>query len=191
MRHFTDIELYRWRESSAGDDRSRIIEHLATCAECAGRYAAAIRNRPLRAEPEANVGDFVATGVRAHRRQRWIVPLAAAILIAVIAIPLEMRRSETTPELHFRGGGIQSFAPEGTVDRNARLVWSTSITAARFRITIGDSSGVIYATDTTQSSLLLPPRLWPGVEYWWTVTALDDRGHALASSPRRMFTIRQ
>jgi anti-sigma factor RsiW len=86
MNHLTDLEL---RNAA----RERIVAHLAECAECARRYADAIRNRPLEAEPATDVGDFAATGRRfARRRNPWIAPLAAAaVLVIVIAIPLLRR----------------------------------------------------------------------------------------------------
>jgi hypothetical protein len=100
-----------------------------------------------------------------------------------------MRRNE--PELHFRGSGVQTFAPAGEVDRQAEFVWSSGIAAARFRIEVGDATGRVYATETDRSRLAMPAQLRLGVEYWWTVTALDERGHPLASSQRRTFTIRR
>lgn len=191
MTHFTDIELHQWREIGPGNDRERMVAHLAICAGCARRYAAAVRARPLHAEGADDVQDFAAAGRRVPTRGRWMTPLAAAaVLIFAVAIPLAMRR-QSTPELHFRGSGIRALAPQGDVDRGSEFIWSSSLAAARYRLEIRESNRVIYATDTDGTRLPMPAQLQPGVAYWWTVTALDDHGNRLASSPRRTFTIRR
>lgn len=52
MRPFTDIELQRWCESGPGQDRERVVAHLAECAACASHYAKAIRRHPLTADAD-------------------------------------------------------------------------------------------------------------------------------------------
>lgn len=197
MTHFTDLELHRWRESGPGNDRDRVVEHLAACADCSARYAAAIRARPLRAEEAADVRDFVAAGYRVPAGRRWVALLAAAaaVLIVAIAIPLTMHRSEPAPEMRFRGSGIQALSPDGPADSNdLRFVWSSGIAAARYRIEVSDAKGVILTTDATRSPLALPAQfrglLHPDEEYRWSVTALDDHGRPLLTSSRT-FTIRK
>lgn len=190
MTHFNDIELQRWRESGPGDDRARVVEHVAACAECARRYAEAIRNRPLRGELEAEVRDFVAAGLRGRPRRLWIIPIAAAVLIAAIAVPLAVRRESTSP-MRFRGAGIEALAPEGTVDRNAQFVWASGLAAVRFRINVGQGDRIVLTSERDASPMPLPAQIRSGIEYWWTVTALDDQGRPLVSSPRLTFTIRK
>jgi hypothetical protein len=187
--HFTDIELHRWRESGPGADRERAVAHLAECADCASRYAAAIRTVPLRAEPAAEAQEFVAAGRRIPSRRRWVVPLAAAaVLVIAVAIPLSMNHNKTTPGLHFRGGGIQALAPQGTISQSqVEFVWASSIRAARYRLQIGDATGNITTTETQRSESKVS--LKPG-NYWWTVTALDQQGKPLIESQRLTFTIR-
>jgi hypothetical protein len=70
-------------------------------------------------------------------------------------------------------------------------VWSSGIAAARFRIEVGDATGTVYAAETDRSRLAMPAQLRPGVQHWWTVTALDASGRPLISSQRRTFTLRR
>ncbi|HEY6842937.1 MAG TPA: hypothetical protein VI391_02130 [Thermoanaerobaculia bacterium] len=170
MNHLSDIEL-------RNGDRQRIVAHVAECAECARRYAAAIRNRPLTAEPAADVDAFAAAGRRfARRRNPWLAPLAAAaLLVIVIAIPL--LRRESPRELHLRGPSITAF------QRDGQLGWSSGMAASKYRIEI--SSG--FRVETDQTHIALPP-LKPGT-YTWTVTALDAHGNAIAVSPPQSLTI--
>jgi hypothetical protein len=209
--HFTEIELQRWRECGPGEDRDRIVAHLAACADCASCYAAAIRAHPLETETvvQDDVREFVTAGYRVPRPgrtflipampRRWIIGLTAAILLFAIATPRLMRRAEPPSTPTFRGGGIYALAPEGAIAAaDVVFVWSSSISTGRYRIEVGDSSGPIYATETDQSRFPAPGqlrellRLHPGGEFWWTVTALDtlDKGKPLVSSSRRTFTIR-
>ncbi len=199
--HFTDIELQRWRESGPGADGERVVAHLAACAECARRYAAVLRSRPLRAEAAADAGTFIAAGHRVARPrasvpQRWVLSLAASlILVILIVLPVVRHRRESVPDLHFRGTDVVALAPQGAVDRDAvEFVWSSAIASPRFRIEMGDATHVIFATEATGSRLVMPRAtralLQPGVEYWWTATALDADAKPLTSSSRRTFTIR-
>jgi len=170
MNHLTDIELER-------GDRQRIIAHIAECAACARRYAAAIRNRPLDGAPPADVEQFARAGRGfARPRNRWVAPLAAAaVLMIVIAIPL-MRR-QATPEIHLRGAAITAF------ERDGQLAWSSGIAAPKYRVEIGSG----FRVETGQTHIAVPP-LKPGT-YTWTVTALDAEGRAIAASPPQSLTI--
>ncbi|HUJ13960.1 MAG TPA: hypothetical protein VL284_09255 [Thermoanaerobaculia bacterium] len=170
MNHLTDIELER-------GDRQRIIAHIAECAACARLYAAAIRNRPLDAEPAAATEEFARAGRSfARPRNRWVAPLAAAaVLMIVIAIPL-MRR-QPNPQIHLRGTAITAF------ERDGQLAWSSGIAAPKYRVEI--SNGFRVETDRTR--IAVPP-LTPGT-YTWTVTALDAEGRAIATSPPQSLTI--
>jgi hypothetical protein len=143
--HFNDIELRLWRDAGPGADRDRVVAHLAECASCASRYAVEIRNRPLVADEAADAADFVAAGVRAAARPtvvpfpyvRWVVPLAAAAVLAIaFAVPrLMIRDTGTTPTPTFRGGSVHALSPSGFVDRaGIEFVWSSGIAADRFQI---------------------------------------------------------
>jgi hypothetical protein len=192
MTHFTDLELHHWRESGPGADRDRALAHLAECVSCASRYANAVRSRPLRAEPVEDAGEFIRAGNRfAEARRPWILPaaVAGAALIVMFSVPLAMRREPPTPELPLRGAAIQPLAPIGSV-RVAEFVWASGVAALRYRIEVGQRNRVIFTADTSESRFVMPAsRLKPGLEYWWSVSAIDDHGRPAMSSPRRAFTI--
>lgn len=199
MTHFTEIEMRRWRDVGPGEDRDRVVAHLAECAECATRYAAAIREKPLTADEASDADQFVAAGrraavVRAAWHRRWTIPLAAAALLALaIAVPRLMRHDvEEAPTL--RGAAIHALAPDGAVDREPiEFVWSSGVSAPRFRIDVRDADHVVYSTETAGSRYALPPderaKLRPGIEYSWEVAALDAGGTTVATSERRTFTL--
>ena len=197
MSHFTDIELHRWAKFGPGEDASRLVEHLATCEECSRRYAKVIREQPLPAEEAGDVREFVAAGYRAGKsRSRWMWPAAAAaILILLIGIPLMRRGRETDDEIHLRGAGIQALTPSGDVKvGDIVFTWASGVATPRVAIKVYDVKGEIYTTTTEQTRMPMPPELrpilQPGINYWWSVSALDSSGRPLASSDRRAFTVR-
>lgn len=199
MSHFDDFELQRWRDAGPGADRARVVEHLAVCSQCAGRYAAAIRNRPLRAEPASDAAEFRSAGMRIGggraNRRRWAISLAAAAVLAiVVAVPIEWRRHDAVPELHLRGGNVVALTPEGAVSpADMTFMWSSAISARWYRIEIADASHVIVSAQVAGNRYSPPSSvstlLQPNVEYSWTVTALDDSGKALTKSAPRTFVI--
>ena len=205
MIHFTDFELQRWRESGPREDRERVVALLAECGACASQYAAFVRARPLPAEAATDVEEFVAAGYavgeasvspagRRHR-VRWMVTLAAAAaLVAAVAVPWALLRDAGERELRFRGAGIHALSPAGAVRGDLVFSWSSAIVAPRFRLEVGNASGVVYSAETDQSRVAPPTfvqqrLLAPGLDYWWTVTALDGSGRPLQVSPRQTFSI--
>ena len=180
MNHFTDIEIHRWAKSGPGADGERLRAHLAECADCARRYAAAIRQQPISAEEATDVRDFVEAGYSVARPKGWwaVPAIAAALAAMAFALPFLWQRNESRPALHLRGGAIETFAP---------LEWASGVSAARYRVDIYRGTERVFSATTTESRLPMP-KLAPG-EYAWTVTALDAQGREVASSPRRTFTI--
>jgi len=202
--HFTDFELQRWRESGPREDRDRVVAHLAECGTCASKYAAFVRARPLPAEAATDVEEFAAAGYAVgaasaspaggRHRVRWMVSLAAAAaLVAAVAVPWVLRRDAGERELRFRGAGIHALSPAGAVRGELVFSWSSAIVAPRFRLEVGNATGVIYSTETDRSRvsppLALQQRLSPGADYWWTVTGLDESGRPLQTSPRQTFSV--
>ena len=199
MSHFNDIELHRWSASGPGGDRERVVAHLAECADCSRRYAAAIRSRPLQAEPVADAEDFARVGRRAsglrRNRRRLLSLAAAAVLVLVVAIPLALNRHEPMGELHLRGGGVQALAPAGAVDeKDLAFIYASGLSPARYRVVVGDSTRVIFTGESGSTRFATPAalrdQLKPGIDYWWTVTALDAAGNPIATSARTTFKIR-
>lgn len=197
MTHFDDIELRRWAERGAGDDRDRIVSHLAACASCAARYGEAIRRRSGPVATEANVDDFVRAGVRIARPRRLAIAIAAAaaIVLAVVLLPIVVERQSSRDELHFRGDGIRLLEPSGDVRLDQlRFAWGSGIAAAAYEVEIGKDDRVVVHAEAKRPPLVLSASqtaaLARGASYWWSVAALDARGQRIAVSPRRAFTAR-
>ena len=127
-------------------------------------------------------------------RRRRVIPFAAAVLATSLAVPYVASLSTANRQAIFRGGRIRPLAPIGAVERGAEFGWSSRVIPARYRLEIGDSSGVVLAWDTTDSRAALSPNAWqrlrPGVDYWWSVTAVDTAGRRLSVSPRARFSVR-
>jgi hypothetical protein len=210
MTHFTDAELIRWSESGAGEDRDRVVAHVAECSACAARYAAAIRTRTLEAGDAAlDAGDlrpFVEAGVRVGAAPARVLPMrwsalriAAALSAAAgIVLTVFVARNQLTPARErtpvFRGGTLIPVAPSGETTVDARVEWEGGVVAPRYRITVGGPSGAIYTFIVRNSPAPFPAELrsmlGPGTEYWWTVAALDTENHMVLVTERQPFTIR-
>jgi len=191
MTHFRDADLARWRESGPGDDADTrlIVAHVSECAECAARFAAMVREHSFDA-PAITLPPAAREG-----RSRWMwvaLPVAAAALIA-LAVPLMRGRQAAAPPA-LRGLVVHALTPSGDVGRDGQFSWSSGVAASRYRIDVSGPSGALYTMDASQSGVAFPgalvDRLQSGVEYSWSVTALDAEGRELTSSERRTFTLR-
>ena len=208
MTHFTDQELRRWRDEGPGGDRARLHEHLRGCGACATRYAEAIRTAPLDAAEIAGAEAFVAAGYKAGApdgprvvdfpARRWLRPAlslaAAAVLVAAIAVPwLSREDPDSSAGVRLRGVDIQLLSPAGDMRGDVEFVWTSGLSAPRFRVEVGSADLTLYSTETDRPRLSMtePLRqiLKPGAEYWWEVTALDRDGSTIQSSPRQPFRL--
>ena len=201
MTHFSDHELARWSANGPGADRDRLVEHLQTCGACATRYADAVRAARLGsgvAESTEDPAEFVAA---AHalvkparwRAAAWVGAAAAAAAIAVAVIVPRGDRASSATSVQFRGARVAALTPSGDVDRLTEFVWSSGLVAPRYIVEIGSDRGVVFSATATESRLdaaAAVRNLTAGTTYWWTVTALDDDGQRIATSPRREFRIR-
>ncbi len=127
--------------------------------------------------------------------QRWALPLAAALALAVLSpfvyrslapSPAPLARPDTV-----RGTDLQPVAPVGDVRELREFTWQSPIAATRYRVRVYRGAVEIWSatSDTTRVSST-PPRLEPGVEYAWQVEALDREGAVRLQSPRQPFTLR-
>jgi hypothetical protein len=201
--HFTDLELRMWRDAGAAD-QARIAAHVAECPGCAARYAESLLEaRPL--EDAADGADFLDAGLRAGPsprervpspdRARWLIGLAAAAAVALAVLVPRWTTLDRGDGAALRGGTIRTVSPSGLVDAvGVALVWETPVLAEKFRIEIGDANGVVHSGDATGSRYVVPrevaDRLRSGVDYWWTVAALDSSGAVVLTSERRRFAIK-
>jgi len=214
MTHFTGTELRLWSESGPGPDRERVVAHVGACAQCAAAYAEAIRAHSFSPEQAAaadaaDVAEFATVGykVAAPRRavlsfpapaRRSLVSLAAAaVLILALAVPYVMRVMRVRSvgdDSALRGGSIQALGPIGTIQSGTEFAWTMRAPAARYRVDVGDATGVLFSTTTEDTRTQISPADWgkltPGVDYWWTVTAFDGNKREIGSTGRQAFRIR-
>jgi hypothetical protein len=150
------------------------------------------------------VRDFVAVGYGipsrpsvvpfAPRRAALVGLAAAAALVAAFALPSLLSKPPVAAGTTFRGGGIHALTPAGTVAGGTEFSWSSDVLPVTYRVEIGDANGVVHGQNTADATLRVPPEVWatlsPGVDYWWTVTALDLTGRVIAASDRQSFRVR-
>ena len=126
-------------------------------------------------------------------RRRLFVSLTSAVALAAVVFALQLVEGGRWP---FGGsaGSIRALAPAGAIEPDTEFVWTTGRRATMFRLTIADDRGAVFVQDTQASRVRLPEHAWrqlrPGVQYWWSVTALDRHWTAVASTGRQPFSVR-
>ena len=207
MTHLAEADLARWHREHPEDDRARVVAHLAACDECRRALAAIVRAEAPATPARFASADFVDAGYRARARARSIlhfrrfdargfaVGLAlAAGLVLAIAIPWSTREpAGPAPAVRPRGADVQPLSPAGAVRGDVVFDWASGVRASRYRVEVGAGNGTLFSTETARGPLPMPaawgPKLQPGADYWWTVTALDQNGTAITSSPRQTFSL--
>jgi hypothetical protein len=161
--HLDEGTLARFLDNVAGaDERARIEDHLADCADCRDDLYAA--RRILQARP---------------RRRRWLplVPLAAAATVLLLIWP---RVGDRAPNGVTRDPALTTtlaprpIAPVGTVTRIDSLQWSAVPGARRYRVTMFSAEGrAVWQTTPTDTAVALPDslRFSPLTSYYWQVKA--------------------
>lgn len=120
---------------------------------------------------------------------RWLLPLAALVVLAVGGTLLT--RSGSTPPDTIRGTDLQIVAPAGSVDTLTEFVWQSPIRAERYRVTVTRGGDTAWQTETAALRVAAPrDGLERNVEYRWTVEAIDREGEVRMTSPPQPFTIR-
>lgn len=125
------------------------------------------------------------------RRPRWLLPAAAAVLVAILS-PLVYR--SLSPDTEFetiRGTDIQPIAPAGEVSEVREFQWQSPIRAARFRVTVYRGSDGVWTSQVEAPPLVpaAPIPLEAGIMYVWQVEALDAEGQVRLTSPPQAFSI--
>lgn len=200
MTHLSDDQLTRWSVHGPGDDRDALVAHLAECGACATRYAAAVRAARMAATTPSNEDprQFTEAAYALARPRRaltatWVGLAAAAVVAIAVFLPRIDRSRQQPPAVVFRGAGVTTLSPNGDVDGVSEFMWSSGINAPRFVVEVGDDRGVIVTAATTEPRLAAPAavrNLARGVEYWWTVSAMDADGQRISTSERRTFRVR-
>ena len=125
------------------------------------------------------------------RRPAWIVPLAAAIALAVITPFVYRGMKPPPPPDTVRGTDLQPVAPVGGVRELREFRWQSPIDAVQYRVRVFRDGTEIWSAMST-TTYVAPDgaaRLERGVEYSWIVEALDREGSVRLQSPRQSFTI--
>ena len=174
-------------------DREAFEAHVASCAMCASRFAAAARLPGVLNEPvpvtldEATMKkarDLVRPGPsRRPGPPRFLAPryrlgfgIAAALLIAIgVSLLVPERepsrfRSEESVESDF----LQLLPEDGShvTDRSFRFQWTSLGEGMVYRFTLmGETGAVVWSADVRDTSLSIPPSvvLQPGKTYLWKV----------------------
>ncbi len=186
----------------ATEERREIIDHTASCADCAEawRLAREVGREVAGGTDQATTEPSPATGGRVlamgHRFRRFAAPLAglaaAAVLLLVVGLP---REGPAPPEL--RAGEtatIRSLLPAGEpLARDRCLLRWSEVAGARYFVLVSDAqlAVVARAQDLTQPRFQVPPEslagLGAGVEIYWRVEAVLPDG---SSSSSRTFVFR-
>jgi hypothetical protein len=204
--HLSTDTLVAWGDHPAEADRETIVAHLATCPQCAARYAELLRSGPAETGPTRfDPAAFRACGLAVRDRRprstglRWVLPALAAAALIAIAVLLPKLRPAPDESVVRGGPGLRAIAPVGNAIVPAgplEFIWTAPVAAeTTFRVEITDAGGSVIddARVTGVQKFALPPavqaQLRPGAPYHWFVSRLNVRGEAVQSSPLATFTI--
>jgi anti-sigma factor RsiW len=140
--------------------QARLDQHLAECDDC--RTELVELSRVLRTAP---------------RRKRWYVPVgavaAAAAVVALLVWPGSQEQPNHREPAVTMAPAPVGIAPRGPTTGTPRLVWTSVPHAARYRLTVFDSTGaVIWESQTKDTSVeVVASTLRRRVRYFWQVAA--------------------
>lgn len=184
--HLTAAEVAAFVDGTLSDaERERAERHLAECDECR--------------EEVASCGRLVATMPIASARRipyAGVIPLAAAILIAVVWRRPADRSLDTARERGAASEGTRislvAPAPDAALALAApQFVWRSIAGSAGYRVVIKDASGaLVWSSDVADTSLAVPDSvaLQPGRSYLWRVDGQRTDG-TTASSAETVFRV--
>jgi hypothetical protein len=165
--------------------RAAALPHLAECARCRAAMASVAR---ALADPDVGreVAALEAGGHGRLWRATWIaVPLAAASVVLMLSWPppRDADSRHRAPTITAAQAPVP-VSPIGAVADARRLVWTTTVGADRYRVTLFDSAGsVAFETELGDTTTLVPDSvaLAGGRRYLWKVEARTDLGRWTAS----------
>lgn len=104
------------------------------------------------------------------------------LILVVLLVAVFIARHEQRPSVARR------IAPEGQVhaDTNVRFAWHPVRGAVRYRIDVARPDGIQVASAATLGDTTIDVStlaLTRGVNYRWTVTAIDNKGRVSRSEP--------
>jgi Putative zinc-finger len=175
--HLTDSEMARYLDRRLSlEERDRIEDHLASCAEC--------REQTLGAQQLLGPA----------RRPRFIVAggaLAAAAVVLILIARVEPAREQNAPQL--RGVAIDNtvltaYGPMGDAKRdNLRFVWGSAAGAVSYHLSVTGADGAqvwSHSGVDTVSSLPRSVGLRAGVQYLWVADAVLRDGSTRSTGLR-------
>ena len=183
IEHLDAALVAAYLENSCGpEERRRIEEHLADCAECTAELV--------------GLDDTIRT-LAAQKRRRMAIPLVALGAAAGIGVLLVQRTPDGPSTLPLDAPPIvQRSRPEArspieilqptpgaTVDAGEVVLrWAPIEAEARYLVTVTTSDGdSVWALLTPDSAAAIPVLLDPGGEYLWYVDALLPGGNTASS----------
>jgi hypothetical protein len=160
--------------------RAPVVAHLVTCARCRSVVVATGR---LVAD-EAVTSEMPRDEER--RWQRWSLPVglaAAAALLLVLVWPRSTEYTDPTPGLRDSPPATSiapvAIAPQASVSRVDRFVWSSVPRVERYRLRLYDDEGkLMWSTATGDTVMRLPTSvsLSGDGRYSWKVEAETESG---------------
>ena len=195
MTHLSPAELRAWYERGSVSDRERVIGHLAECDQCrkalsmmAAEDTATVTAPAVTAAEAVPLGYAARAAAPERRRGAWLRPAyaLAAAAVVVFAVMWVTTPDRAGDDYAIRSTELLALAPSGATG-SIEFRWESPFEAARFRVTIHDSTGAeIARVEATGSPLAAGPelkaKLIAGADYSWQVTALDRAGEAIAES---------
>jgi hypothetical protein len=145
------------------------------------------------------------------RRSQWLVPIAAALLIAVALTGVELSRRSGEPQLRadagngaviyrsqvYRSQEVEVTGPTGDLmDAPKTLEWKAFPGATEYRVSIMEVDEVpLWSGQTNDATVTIPvalqAKMLPGKPMLWRVTALDSQGQVLAASQVQRFSVQR
>jgi hypothetical protein len=156
---------------------------------------------PRRVDASEQAGSWISQ-LFGKRRSWWLVPVAAALIIAAVGIAFLHRSREPQLRAHvgkgpvvYRSQEIEVIAPAGELpDAPKTLQWKAFAGASGYKVSIMEvDQEALWSGETSDFVLTIPAairaRMSPGKPLLWRVTALDSQGRTLASSQMQRFSI--
>ena len=184
--HHSSEELAAYLSGSLSQQaRASFESHIADCRAC--------RIETMSARRLLNTSR--------SQRSRWIVPsaLAAAGMIALASTILRDDGTERTSRVVERNGTGTESVPMVTpsdgesVTANPIFTWRAAGNHTLYRLSVADGAGTqIWEVETRDTVVALPSSvpLRDGLEYLWTVAAIDVDGVQSHGDTRRFRIIR-
>ena len=161
----------------AGSEPDRLVtlDHVMTCSACRREY---------------DLIQSVAAG-RATARQRRLVPLAAAAVVALLfsgtILFVALRVSSQADALRGSGAAIELVSPRGAEgNRPVTFIWRSQQEGTVYSVEVFTPAGdVVYTTETSDTAVALPldVPLTTGETYHWWVSIRTPDGREARSSP--------